>query len=1109
MKKVTNGFRKGITAISLLLLCCVSSMTIRAQTLLAGWDFQTTTNGGTAIAAAPSTPTTIVANFGTGSMYFDGTNGSSSWITAVSGNELTGFSGTAFNAGPGFSIITTSPACLGLVKGASTNGKFIVIKFSMAGYKDLVISYATQKSATGFGSQTWEYSTNGSTWSAVQTLSTIPTSFATQTLSTITGLDNATTAYLRLTVTGATATGGTNRIDNLQLNASSFFSSTDYFRSFQTGNWASLSTWESSPDAITWASAIQVPTSSAYSVQIQNGHTVTVSSNVSAQRLTVDAGGVLIHTSGASLSIKDEGTSAYDFSINGRYELNGTVPTYSVGTERVAVNNGAEVRVTGNTPSSSDDFARDTHVYFNTGSVFNWQYAGVNTFKTNITPASYFPNATATDKAIFRVSANIPGTVGANTDTKFNGKFEIASGYIDTFKNAGKKIFRDGLGGGGTLVHSNNCGLFEITSPTAVIDGTLTVNLNNSSGYTLQISSGASVTVSGSPTINVGTVASPSAILYIASGATLLHNGSVGINIAKGALSVDGTIASSGTGTFTGSQTAMVFFGATGVANALRFTPGSFNNYVSYFSAAGGGTATLANTLNIPPAGWVETTTGGVLNSNGFLTLKSDATGTARVTNSTGTINGNVTTERYIPAKRAWRLLTSSVAPSATQTINAAWQEGATPNPSTTVLNDPKPGYGTQITKNKALDIANGFDANWQANPSIYSMDNAATAIIPSTYIPINTYRSYFLFVRGSRANQIDLGTTAPTSTTTLRTTGPINQGDVSANVTISNGQYFGIGNPYPSAIDITGILTGFTGSTNVDATTFARWDPGINPFGGYIQYVGGVSSPSTTNYPTTASTFVMQSGEAFILKASGVNPVVKFKESLKTTANSSTVFARPAPPTVHINLYDSSMTQVDGVAIGFADSASVPKFGKTGELMMISVDNALLGIQIQPLHKVDTFRFEFMKLNNQTYHLRLTQELKDLDADLELVDLFLHTHIELKGHTDGYAFTVTADTASYKHRFMLIAKAKHIHVQPPHHHHDKDLSVYPNPTHGKISITIADKPYVGPGTITDISGRVLREVVLTHGTTDCSFLTSGVYYLQLKDGRIISFIKL
>ncbi len=186
--------------------------------LIAGWDFQTTTSGGTAIAASPISPTTYNANIGTGVIYLDGTNGSSSWAQAT---ELNGFTGTAVNAATGFSTTTTSPACLALLAGSgnSANGKKLVFKFSMAARTNLLVSYATQKTSTGFDSHLWEFSTNGTTWTTAETISSIPTSFAIKSLAPITDLDGATNAYLRLTVSGSTGSGQNNRLDNIQIRA--------------------------------------------------------------------------------------------------------------------------------------------------------------------------------------------------------------------------------------------------------------------------------------------------------------------------------------------------------------------------------------------------------------------------------------------------------------------------------------------------------------------------------------------------------------------------------------------------------------------------------------------------------------------------------------------------------------------------------------------------------------------------------------------------------------------------------------------------------------------------------------------------------------------------
>ncbi len=90
----------------------------------------------------------------------------------------------------------------------------------MTGRTSLAVSYAAQRSATGYTAHAWEYSTNGTNWIPVQVVNPIPAAFGTITLTTITGLDNAADAYLRFSASGATAVAGNNRLDNIQLSAS-------------------------------------------------------------------------------------------------------------------------------------------------------------------------------------------------------------------------------------------------------------------------------------------------------------------------------------------------------------------------------------------------------------------------------------------------------------------------------------------------------------------------------------------------------------------------------------------------------------------------------------------------------------------------------------------------------------------------------------------------------------------------------------------------------------------------------------------------------------------------------------------------------------------------
>ena len=203
----------------------------QAQALIAGWDFQTTTNGGTAVSASPATPKVYVANFGTGTLYLDGTQGSSDWFVPASGStgtELNGFGGTAVNASNGLSTVTTSPSALALVN-QTANGNFAVFKFDLTSIVDPIeITLAAQRTATGFATQTWEWSNDGTTFNLIgqlvsgSTAGSLQDSFVNSgvlTLPQFSGLSGAADAYVRVTFDGATASAGNNRIDNVQFNA--------------------------------------------------------------------------------------------------------------------------------------------------------------------------------------------------------------------------------------------------------------------------------------------------------------------------------------------------------------------------------------------------------------------------------------------------------------------------------------------------------------------------------------------------------------------------------------------------------------------------------------------------------------------------------------------------------------------------------------------------------------------------------------------------------------------------------------------------------------------------------------------------------------------------
>jgi hypothetical protein len=202
--------------------------------LVAAWDFQTTTNGGTAVAAAPNTPKVINANFGSGAIYLDGTNGSSNFASTTSNPQLTSFSGTSVNASSaiGMSTVTTTGA-LGIAN-SSANGFAMVFKFNMTSFANLSFTFAAQRTGTGFTGIAIDTSSDGTSWSSWTTLTStssgspavssgpVKDSFVNSgviSVSSTSNLDASATAYVRLTFSGASSASGNNRLDNFIFSA--------------------------------------------------------------------------------------------------------------------------------------------------------------------------------------------------------------------------------------------------------------------------------------------------------------------------------------------------------------------------------------------------------------------------------------------------------------------------------------------------------------------------------------------------------------------------------------------------------------------------------------------------------------------------------------------------------------------------------------------------------------------------------------------------------------------------------------------------------------------------------------------------------------------------
>lgn len=503
----------------------------------------------------------------------------------------------------------------------------------------------------------------------------------------------------------------------------------------------------------------------------------------------------------------------------------------------------------------------------------------------------------------------------------------------------------------------------------------------------------------------------------------------------------------------------------------------------------------------------------------GNLVLRSTATKTASINegNAAGNyISGPVTVERYIPDNgfRSWRLL-SVPTYGAGQTIRQAWQEGdANPNPQDNNL----PGYGTQITSTGPIAVAQsaGFD-NTAQNAAMLYWNGTGWTGVNNTNNNIDDKLAYFLYIRGDRSKGIS-GNINNSSATTLRTTGNINMGDQPVSVA-ANG-FTLVPNLYASAIDFTG-LTRSPGVNNL----FYVWDSkklNGNSLGIYQTF----SAINNFNCMISGGSYVLgqpntiiESGQAFLVKAGAGNGTITFHESSKTNGGNGLGF-RPGSPSglmkLETRLYSedgSDMRDANTIAFNNSftnaiDDEDAPKIGNPGENFAVENDSKLLAIEArQPLKDADSIQFRMWNMKQQQYKLEIvgvSLSNSDLSAILEDDYLKTATSIDLTT-TTTLSFTINEDPASSAaNRFRIRFKKLAIPAAQT-----ASVKAYPNPVEGhtinlQFSNQIKGKYAIR---LLNTTGETVLSERLEHPGGNASYnislpaiLSNGMYQLQIID---------
>lgn len=507
------------------------------------------------------------------------------------------------------------------------------------------------------------------------------------------------------------------------------------------------------------------------------------------------------------------------------------------------------------------------------------------------------------------------GTTVIITGTNFNNNvsavtFGGTAALSFTVNSSAQITAVVGASATGSVAVTNNCGTGSragfVYNPLTVWTGAVNTSWTNAGnwddGVPTAIHSAVIPSVTNQPLISSNQTARS---ITVMAGAT--------VDIAPGnSLNIRDSLTNNGD-VIGGGSIALAGTGSQSIRGNGTYSNLTLNN--SSGAVIGSGTGNMVNITGR------YTPTAGVLTTNNHLTLKSTSTVTGIIAGGSaagGYINGKVMLERYIPARRAWRLINFPVINTAAPDINSSLQEGAGGNTSS----NPNPGYGTHITGGT---VADGFDQNSNNSPSMKEWINGAWQNITSTNATVSNQFPYFLFVRGSRVNNLNAGTAAAADNTTLRVNANIKQGNQTLSVGGTGWQL--TGNPFPSIINLDAVAVNNSSRIN---RNFVFWDPklgGTNNVGGYVTASYNGAGYDFTPAPASSLSEYAQPFAGFYVDAVSTGNFT-ISEANKCNCGSGNVF-RPVAPSattsklqvvLHSVNTDGTTPVVDGTMIAFDD---------------------------------------------------------------------------------------------------------------------------------------------------------------------------------------------
>ena len=474
----------------------------------------------------------------------------------------------------------------------------------------------------------------------------------------------------------------------------------------------------------------------------------------------------------------------------------------------------------------------------------------------------------------------------------------------------------------------------------------------------------------------------------------------------------------------------------------ITITSGSPIMNVNYTLASGRTLTVSGNTTLIVSTGKTLTIANGAT-----LTLKSDANGTASIGNSAGTITGNITVERYIPANRKYRFLAAPVVGATA----AQWRD----NSGTT------PGIGTHITGGS---VGSNFDQSTLNAPSAFwynevnagnltdvgsgaTSDPGWTAFTNGNTQDLTNGKGFRIFVRGDRTLSLT-GSIPTANNTTLSVTGtyPANSVSIATTKTNSNTNsgFNLVGNPYPATIDWNTVTKG-TGITN----TYSTFNPSSNS---YVEWNG--STGDATQY--------IASGQAFFVQQTGATGGITIAEANKVSNTAGNFFRNKLTDHLKVSMkydsanYDAAFIHFREDALNEFDNYDGLKFQNAGvNIASVGSDGKRYNINsLASLTETTEIPLSVLGSALTNFELKFEDVESFKNHELYLIDHYLNKMLLL---SDGFTYPIalSSDSASVKDgRFKIVFVQKATGINP-NEKISNAFILYPNPAANTIHLLL------------------------------------------------------